>query len=106
MYHSYLVNEEENKMTISNVTLINNGLHNADRVKDCGFTLVASNGEELFLTDAMLDALIKARREERKQKPAGYLFLLDGEVADSITKYAPNNWTHTIVQNIRPLYED
>jgi hypothetical protein len=74
-----------------------------ERVVETGFVLEAANGSHLFVTDELLDALIKARREERGQVPSGYLFKRSDDIAHDITKYNPR---FDGVQDVRPLYED
>jgi hypothetical protein len=86
--------------------LKDNHLEGIERIADVGFIVEASSGKDLMITDAVLDALIAARRQERKQEPAGYLYLMDDDVADSITKYEPRQWHDHKVTNIRPLWED
>jgi len=83
-----------------------NHLESIERIADVGFIVEASSGKDLMITDTLIAALVAARREESKQEPGGFLYLLDDDVADSITKYEPRQWVDHTVTNVRPLYED
>jgi hypothetical protein len=101
-----MVNKQGETKMFTEQLLKDNHLESIERIADVGFIVEASSGKDLMITDAVLDALIAARRQERKQEPAGFLYLLDDDVADSITKYEPHQWVDHTVTNIRPLYED
>jgi hypothetical protein len=98
-----MVDKRENKMQFTKEMLHDNAMQEVERVVETGFVLKASNGNSLFVTDELLDALIKARREERGQTPSGYLFKRDDDVVHDITKYRP---TFNGVHDVRPLFED
>jgi len=101
-----MVNEKEQKMTFTKELLINQGLNKVTRITEVGFVIETKNGDSFMITDTLIAALVAARREESKQEPAGFLYLLDDDVADSITKYEPRQWVDHTVTNVRPLYED
>jgi len=93
-------------MTFTKELLINQGLNKVTRITEVGFVIETKNGDSFMITDTLIAALVAARREESKQEPAGFLYLLDDDVADSITKYEPRQWVDHTVTNVRPLYED
>jgi len=93
-------------MTFTKELLSNQGLNKVTRITEVGFVIETKNGDSFMITDTLIAALVAARREESKQEPAGFLYLLDDDVADSITKYEPRQWVDHTVTNVRPLYED